>query len=200
MTCGWMVVVVLLGLQPGMAAPGDHRAKLGDQGAKLQVHDGRDGAPAAVEVRNEVSKLKLTEASLLLDDKEVVHLRAAPGKDLGSSFRLWASGDALVNGSERVAIDGWLQPGNHAMTVALFYEGRNVGPFTYVDAYKTRVEQTYAFSLGEDQRPANFEVVAREEGGSRLTSDPTVTLKVVPEPGSGARPLSVPPSQSSPHP
>ncbi len=130
----------------------------------------------------------------------MAHLRAAPGKDLGSSFRLWASGDALVNGSERVAIDGWLQPGNHAMTVTLSYEGRNVGPFTYLASYKTRVEQTYAFTLGDDHRPASFEVVAREEGGSRLTSNPTVTLKVVPEPGSGARPLTAPTSLSSPRP
>ncbi len=43
MTSGWMVVVALLGWQPAMP---------GDDGAKLQLGDSRDGAPAAVEVRN----------------------------------------------------------------------------------------------------------------------------------------------------
>jgi hypothetical protein len=174
------MVVALLAQAPGA-----------DRGNRemLPLSDARDGTPGSVDVRSEMGKrFRMTEATLVLDGQEVAHRTAAAGQELEPSFRLWTSGQAPVNGSERVAIDGLLHPGDHALTVRLVYQGRKVGPIDYVSDYKLRAESMFAFTVG-GQRPAAIQVVAREHADPRapLRAEPVLTIE--PGPGSGAIPL-----------
>jgi hypothetical protein len=182
MSSVWMVIALMLGQAPAVAPRGETET--------LPVRDGRDGVTGAVDVRNEMGKrFRLTEAILLLDDKEVAHRTAAAGRELEPAFRLWASGDAPINGSERVAIDGLLRPGEHAVTVALVYEGRNVGPFTYLDNYKYRAESSFAFTVASGNRPAAIQVVARERKGANVPPESRPVLTIEPGPASSAVPV-----------
>ena len=179
-----IVMLAVLAQAPG----GQDRSVLG-------VSDGRDGAHDSVDVRNDLGKrFRLTEAVLVLDGQEVAHRAAAPGHELESAFRLWSSGQAPVTGAERVTMDDLLRPGNHALTVRLSYEGRNVGPFSYLDNYRIRAESTFAFEIGNADRHAALQVVARERANPQapLRAEPLLTME--PQPGSGAEPI-VPPSR-----
>ena len=40
-----------------------------------------------------------------------------------------------------------LRRGEHALTATLVFQGRNVGPFSYLGNYRYRVESTYSFYL-----------------------------------------------------
>jgi hypothetical protein len=176
----WMVVMLAQAPTTGAASQA------------LPVSDARDGMTAAVDVRNEVGKkLRLVEATLILDDKELAHRTAPRGGELDPSFRLWSSGEAPVNGSEHVSIDGMLRPGEHAVTVALVYEARNVGPFTYLEGYRYRAEQTFGFTVGSGNRPVTLEVTAQERKAAKgpLPVEPVVSIQ--PGPGSRIVPVTV---------
>jgi hypothetical protein len=184
----WMVVAgVLAQAQP---SPGVKEPDRGRSGV-LAVSDARDGAPASVEVRSDMGKrFRLTEAVLVLDGQEVARRTAAKGEELERSFQLWASGRAPVNGSERVSIDGLLHSGEHALTVRLTYEGRNVGPIAYLDDIKLHAESMFAFKVGTGDRPAVLQVVARERADARLPLQAEPVLTVSPQPGSGIVPIT----------
>jgi hypothetical protein len=157
------------------------------------VNDGRDGAHGSVEVRSEMGKrFRLTDALLILDGQEVARRTAAPGQELERTFRLWSSDQPPIHASERVASDGLLRAGGHAVTVRLTYEGRNVGPFSYLDDYKMRAESTFAFEVGNPDRPAALQVIARERANPKapLRAEPSLTI----EPAVSADP-SAPPSK-----
>jgi hypothetical protein len=180
----WLVAACLLGQEPA-AGPN-----------ALAVSDARDGSPGAVEVKSEMGKkFRLTEAVLVLDGQEVARRTAPPGKELERTFRLWASGDAPVQRSERVSIDGLLQPGEHALTVRLVFQGRNVGPFTYVDDYKYRAESGFAFETAPGAGPATIQVVARERPDPKLPLGVGPSLTIDPAPGSSATPVLPKPAQ-----
>jgi hypothetical protein len=183
----WMVLVGVLAQAP---VPGVTDPAPGGSGV-LAVSDARDGSPASIEVRSEMGKrFRLTEAVLVLDGQEVARRSAASGKELERSFQLWASGRAPVNGSERVSIDGLLRSGEHALTVRLTYEGRNVGPFDYLDDIKLHAESMFAFKLGTGDRPAAMQVVIRERRDPRLPLQAEPVVTVEPRPGSGVVPIT----------
>jgi hypothetical protein len=184
----WMVMVGILAQAQPLPGGSDRGGS-----AALAVSDARDGAPASVQVRNEMGKrFRLTEATLVLDGQEVARRTAAKGEELERSFELWASGRAPVNGSERVSIDGLLRPGEHALTVRLTYEGRNVGFIDYLDAIKLNAESMFAFKVGSGDRPATLQVVARERADARLPLRAEPVLSVEPQPGSGIVPITPP--------
>jgi hypothetical protein len=138
--------------------------------------------PASVDVRSEMGKrFRLVEAIFMLDGAEVAHRTAVKGQELERRFR---------------AYDGSVRPGQHALTVTLVYEGRNTGPFTYLDNYKYRVEQTYGFTVTSTDRPAAVEVVAHERKGANIPLDQKPTLDIVATPGSSAAPMvTTPPAR-----
>jgi hypothetical protein len=175
---GWLLVGLLV------------QAPMAGEPGLLALRDGRDGAPGSVDVRSEMGKqFRLIEAALVLDGQEVARRTAPQGQELEHTFQLWSSGEAPVNRSERVAIDGWLRPGEHALTVRLVFEGRNVGPFNYLENYKYRAESNFAFEVGTGDRPAAIQVVARERPGRNLPPEQKPFLSIEPAPGSGAIPV-----------
>jgi hypothetical protein len=130
--------------------------------------------PAQVEVQNQMGKrFKLVEAVVLVDGIEVSHRKASNGRELENRFN---------------AYDGAIAPGNHALAVALTYEGRNVGPFTYLDNYRFRVDSSYAFGAQASDRPATLQVVARERKGANLPMEQRPQIDIAPAEGSGAWP------------
>jgi hypothetical protein len=160
------------------------------------VSDRRDGAHGSIDLRSDMGKrFRLTEAVLVLDGAEVARRTAAPGKELEHTLRLWSSGQTPVN-AERVAGDGPLHAGHHALTVRLTYEGRNVGPFSYLDDYKMRAESTFAFEVDNADRGAALQVVARERANPKapLRAEPLLTI----EPGSSADPIAPPSKEPAP--
>jgi hypothetical protein len=135
--------------------------------------------PASVDVRSEMGKrFRLVEAVFMLDGAEVSRRTAVKGQELDHRFR---------------AYDGSVRPGQHALTVTLVYEGRNTGPFTYLDNYRYRVEQTYGFTVTSTDRPAAVEVVARERKGANVPLEQKPTLDITPAAGSSATPMTAAP-------
>jgi hypothetical protein len=131
--------------------------------------------PAAIEVRNEMGKrFRLVEAVFFLDGAEVARRTAGKGEDFQPAFR---------------AYEGTLRPGAHALTVTLVYEGRNTGPFTYLDNYKYRVESTYAFSVAAADRPATLSVVAHERPGPNVPLEKKPMLDITPTATSPITPI-----------
>jgi hypothetical protein len=130
--------------------------------------------PAQIEVQNQMGKrFKLVEAAVYLDGIEVAHRKAVGGKELENRFH---------------AYDGAISPGGHAVAVELTYEGRNVGPFTYLDNYRFRVDSSYAFSAQVSDRPASLQVVARERKGANVPMEQRPMVEIAPAEGSGAWP------------
>jgi hypothetical protein len=160
------------GEQPG-ARP-DAGAPSGAQGRAEEPAPRRSSAyvPVLIDVTSEVGRrYKLTEATVLLDGAAVVRLKASPGTELQRNFRVF---------------EGAVPPGEHAVTVALVYDGRNPGFIDYFDNYHFRVESTGAFTVATgEQRPAVIQVVARERAGN-VPFDQKFLVQVVVAPGSGA--------------
>jgi hypothetical protein len=130
--------------------------------------------PAQIEVQNQMGKrFKLVEAAVYVDGIEVAHRKAAGGQELENRFH---------------AYDGAITPGGHALVVELTYEGRNVGPFTYLDNYRFRVDSSYAFSAQASDRPASLQVVARERKGANVPMEQRPMVEIAPAEGSGAWP------------
>jgi hypothetical protein len=130
--------------------------------------------PTRVQFDNQMGKrFRLVEATVLVDGREVAHRRAAAGEELESQFQ---------------AYQGTIAPGNHALMVDLVYEGRNVGPFNYLDNYRYRVDSSYAFTVRATGRPANLDVVARERKGVNLPPEKRPVVEITPAQGSGAFP------------
>jgi hypothetical protein len=132
--------------------------------------------PAQIEVQNQMGKrFKLVEAVVYVDGIEVGHRKAAGGRELETRFH---------------AYDGAIAPGTHLLAVELTYEGRNVGPFTYLDNYRFRVDSSYTFGAQASDRPAALQVVARERKGANVPMEQRPIVDIAPAEGSGAWPTS----------
>lgn len=133
--------------------------------------------PVAIEVRSDLRKrFRLVEARISLDGHELTRIIAPKGEELASSFR---------------AFDGPLGLGRHAITVALTYQGRNAGPFTYLDDYRYRVESSGEFTV-EMGRVATINVLAYERPGATVPVEekPTMVIKAVSTAGTAAAPAA----------
>jgi len=138
--------------------------------APREVEDGLTAVkettvPASVDLRSDLGKrFRLVEARLVVDGQELSHRLAATGQELETQTRLY---------------DGAVRPGLHAVQVILLYEGRNKGPFTYLDDYKIRLESTVNFNFQEGSRPGALEILAYERRGATVTVEhkPMMELK-----------------------
>jgi hypothetical protein len=134
--------------------------------------------PAKVQVQNQMGKrFRLVEATVLLDGLEVSRRKAAAGQELERSFS---------------GYEGAIGPGNHTLAVELVYEGRNLGPFTYLDDYRFSVATSYPFTARVSDRPASLDVVARERPGATVPVEQKPVLDIAPAAGSGATPMLPP--------
>jgi len=145
--------------------------------APREVEDGltavrETSVPATVEVRSNMGKrFRLVEARVVMDGQELSHRLAARGQELESQFR---------------AYDGAASPGLHNVTVTMTYEGRNKGPFTYLDDIKYRVASSNDFIIHEGGRPAALEVLVYEKPGATVAVEQKPTMEIKPAANSGA--------------
>ena len=146
--------------------------------APREVEDGLTAAvkettvPASVDLRSELGKrFRLVEARLVMDGQELSHRLAATGQELEMRTRLY---------------DGAVRPGRHAVQVTLVYEGRNKGPFTYLDDYKVRLESTVDFNFAEGSRPGALEILAYERPGATVTVEHKPMMEIKSAANSGA--------------
>jgi hypothetical protein len=169
-----LMALVLVGDEPTRPNPerGPSIDLLGEQ-AEPETTAG--AVPVRVFVRNDMSdRFRLVEARVVLDDTEVVHVNASGKKELEETFG---------------ALETPIPPGNHALTATLVYQGRNRGPFSYLDNYRYRVQTTYAFELAAGKEPAELHVIAHELPGANRRLERRPVVEVVAEPGSGVTPM-----------
>jgi hypothetical protein len=76
------------------------------------------------------------------------------------------------------AYDGAISRGHHTLAVTLVYEGRNAGPFTYLGAYRYRVQSSVEFTAEESPQPAALEVVAHERTGAMVPVEQKPTMEI----------------------
>jgi hypothetical protein len=139
-------------------------------------------APVLIEVRNEMgNRFRLVEARFIIDGVEVAQQTAPPGKELADQFR---------------PMGAQLPAGPHVLTAELVYEGRNAGPFRYLDDIRYRVESTLPFQTGHLVGPATVEVVARERPGANVPFEkkPLLTMTATNTPGVATTPEKVAPT------
>lgn len=120
--------------------------------------------PVTIEVKSDLRKLfRFVEARIFLDGNELTRITAPRGQELANNFR---------------AFDAPLGTGRHSITVNLVYQGRNTGPFTYLDDYRYRLESTQEFTV-EAGRPASVEILAHERPGATvpLEEKPTMSIR-----------------------
>jgi hypothetical protein len=115
-------------------------------------------------------RFRLVEIRVVMDGQELSHRLAAKGTELDAQQRLY---------------EGDVTPGLHNLTVTLSYEGRNTGPFTYLDDYKFRLESTGTFMAQEVGRPASIEVLAYQKPGATVPVEQKPTMEIKAVPGSG---------------
>jgi hypothetical protein len=120
------------------------------------------------------------EARLVMDGQELSHRLAATGQELDTRTRLY---------------DGAVRPGLHAVQVTLVYEGRNKGPFTYLDDYKIRLESTVDFNFAEGRRPGALEILAYERPGATVTVEHKPMMEIKSAVNSGATAAVTPPGR-----
>lgn len=142
------------------------------------------------------NRFRLVEARFVVDGVETVRKVAKPGGELPR---------------ELPVIQSALPSGRHVVTAELIFQGRNVGPFSYMDDYRYRVESTVPFETGHLIGPAIVEVVAKERPGATLpleqkpmltltaVNDPTLPEKLAKQPAPPARGLT-PASATTPAP
>jgi hypothetical protein len=120
--------------------------------------------PVTVDVNSNLGKrFKLIDARVVMDGRELAHRTADPGQELEHQFR---------------AYDGEVGPGPHQVTVALVYEGRNVGLFTYMDDYKIRVQSSADFTAQDRAHPAAVQVLAYERSGFTIPVEKRPTMEI----------------------
>jgi len=165
---GWGLTLALSGSVAGAQQP----ALDGDEASETAVATADvAGVPASVELRNEVGqKFRLIEARVTLDGRQVAHLVAPKGQELPTVIR---------------AYDGQVDVGPHRVSAVMVYEGRNRGPFTYLDNYRFRAESEYRFGATASKRPAALNVVSREVRGATKAMEDRLEITFSPAPGSG---------------
>jgi hypothetical protein len=133
------------------------------------------GLPASVDVRSQLGKrFRLVEVDVVMDGETLSHREAAPGQELERAFR---------------AYDGTVTPGPHSITVTLVYQGRNVGPFTYLGQYRYRVTGTADFAAHAGGLPAAIDVIAAERPGATVSVEDKPTLDIRSAPNSSVVPV-----------
>jgi hypothetical protein len=193
---GWAVVMV--------AAAGLGRARSQAWGDEpLAQQRAAAGAPVLVQVRSTVgSDLRFVAATLFLNGRQVARRTAPPGGELPRTLLLWSSADAASADAPpadpAVDGDGWLPIGEHAMTAELSFEGRAVGPFTYLDGYHYHMDANFSFTIAPNSRPVSIQLTADERAHSEIPDRDKVALGVQPGPGSGAIPALDPRGRSRP--
>lgn len=134
--------------------------------------------PASVELRNEMGRgFRLVEAHVTLDGQAVSDRVATRGQELERSFR---------------AYGGAVAPGEHVLRVDLVFEGRNRGPFTYLDDIRYRVDGQSLF-VARAGGEASVDVVAQERKGANVPFEQKPQIRFAPAPGSELKPPPAPP-------
>jgi hypothetical protein len=132
--------------------------------------------PVRVVARNQMGRrFRLLEARFVLGGTEIGRVTAPAGQEAD----LYAPVMVLP-----------LRRGEHALTVSLVFQGRNVGPFSYLGNYRYKVETTYAFYLEHTTQPPIIEVVAREQGGMLTPLERRPALDIFANAGSGVTPMN----------
>ena len=171
----WLIaLLVLAGDEPNKPDPasGPTIDLLGEQAEPEQTNG---AVPVRVYVRNEMSnRFRLVSARVVLDGTEVVHENASGKKELERSFS---------------ALETPIKAGSHALTATLIYEGRNAGPFNYLDNYRYKVQTSYPFELAAGEDPAAIHIVAHEKQGANLRLENRPVVEVMAAPDSGVTPM-----------
>ncbi len=132
--------------------------------------------PVRLVARNQMGRrFRLVEARFVLGGTEVARLTAKPGEEVD------------LNAPVMVVP---LRRGEHALTATLVFQGRNVGPFSYLDNYRYRVETTYSFYVEQTHRQPIIELVAHEQGGMMVPLERRPTLEIYSAEGSGVTPMT----------
>lgn len=132
----------------------------------------RASIPASVVLRSSLDKrFRLVETKVTVDGQDVSHRAAPRGQELDTLGRIF---------------EGTVRPGWHVVRVELLYEGRNKGPFTYLDDYKVRLESTVDFNFQEGNRPGALEVLAYEKPGATVSVENKPIMELKPAAQSGA--------------
>lgn len=114
--------------------------------------------------------------------------------EMGSSFYLESAAYALdgapvytkvdvegdLEGREEFEVfNGRIVPGNHQISVQLIYRGHGFGVFSYLEAYKFKVQSSYTFNA-EAGKVNTIKVVGFEKGGitAELKDRPAVRYDV----------------------
>jgi hypothetical protein len=171
MTLTWVMAMVL-----AQAAPQGRTTDQTTEQASQQVLRATSDAtqPATVDVRNQMGKrFRLIEARVSVDGLELARRTATAGQELEPTFR---------------AYDGAIARGPHSVTVTLVYEGRNTGPFTYLDEYRYRVVSSTNIDAEESARPAALEIVAYERPGATVPVDQKPMAEIRAAPNSSVTP------------
>lgn len=157
---------------PGTEAP-PRPAALKTRLDRVRAENADLPVPTKIEVQNQMGKrFRLVAASFVIDgapafEREVPKGKEHKGKEL-----------SLSNGPISVLVP----TGDHVLTATLTYEGRNVGPFTYMDDTRYRVESTIPFSTSHLDGPRTIHVVASERKGANVPFEkiPQLTLNLGP--------------------
>jgi hypothetical protein len=123
---------------------------------------------AKIEVQNQMGKrFRLVAASLVIDGNPALDQELPKGQDKNQQLSF-----------KNRPISVLLPAGDHILTATLTFEGRNVGPFTYMDDTRYRVESTIPFSTSHLEGPKTIQVVASERKGANipLEKKPMLTL------------------------
>jgi hypothetical protein len=161
-------------------------AAQGDGPQEMRERVVAPGAPVLVSVRSDVgSDLRFVEATLFLNGRRVARRTAPAGGELPRTTLLWSSTDAKAPPVDR---DGWLPLGEHAMTATLTFEGRAVGPFTYLAGYRYNLDANFIFTIEPNSRPVSVQLAAHERANTEIPDRDKIAISVQPGPDSGAVP------------
>lgn len=119
------------------------------------------GVPTEIRFRNDVGKtFRFVGAEIFLDGRRI-HAATAPS-----------------DAREIATINREMLPGSHVLTARVEFQGRNRGPFNYLDAYHFHVETTGAFVVPDNGRQASFTVVTRERKGMNVPMDKRLEVAI----------------------
>jgi hypothetical protein len=87
----------------------------------------------------------------------------------------------VLTGASRAAdtiiYTGRVRPGRHVVSARLVYQGRNRGPFTYLNGYKLSVESQKVVEVPAD-RPATFIIATEKKKGMNIPLDKQLAVTV----------------------
>jgi eukaryotic-like serine/threonine-protein kinase len=102
---------------------------------------------------------QLVEARFVMDDHPLPVLTGGP-----------RAGDTVI-------YTGRVRPGRHVVSARLVYQGRNRGPFTYLNGYKLNVQSREVVDVPAD-RPANFTIATEKRKGMNIPLDRQLAVTV----------------------